>query len=438
MRPGSLVSKSFPARRGAVLRCRFIDTLFARTRILPNGPEYMSESPVPRDPGQDDALPGTPPGPGDRPWLGSPGWRLVPQRPDWPDDEAYAYDEDPGDPGDPEDYEDYDNAPPPGLDDYELAALIAAADEVTADYALAEAIRSALGQTAAVAAVGALATGRRGPGMPGSAETCPGGQPSPAAGFGSGQALDTARGCPTLGSFLEDAAGSDDRYAGATDDELAGVICAQDRVEAHASAVKHAAVAELIRRRPAPDAPVQGPAQLPDGWSEFTPRELGAILGISAGDAAEMLDLAWHLEGRLPGTRALFRTGLLSRDKAAAIAWAIAFLTPEQARRAEALVLDRAAQLTWAGLRAAIRAAVMDVNPGAARKRREHAATRTRVERWAEDSGNAGLAGRELPPADVLAADQRVTAWAQELRKSGLDGSMDQLRSRAFMDILLG
>ncbi len=60
------------------------------------------------------------------------------------------------------------------------------------------------------------------------------------------------------------------------------------------------------------------------------------------------------------------------------------------------------------------------------------------MERWAEDSGNAGLAGRELPPAEVLAADQRVTAWARQLRQAGLDGDMDQLRARAFMDLLLG
>ena len=60
------------------------------------------------------------------------------------------------------------------------------------------------------------------------------------------------------------------------------------------------------------------------------------------------------------------------------------------------------------------------------------------MERWAEASGNAGLAGRELPPAQVLAADQRVTAWAKELRKAGLEGGMDALRARAFMDILLG
>jgi hypothetical protein len=38
----------------------------------------------------------------------------------------------------------------------------------------------------------------------------------------------------------------------------------------------------------------------------------------------------------------------------------------------------------------------------------------------------------------VLAADQRVTAWAKQLRKAGLDGDMDQLRARAYLDILLG
>ena len=75
----------------------------------------------------------------------------------------------------------------------------------------------------------------------------PGEYASPAAGFASGQPLDVAPGCAVLGSFLADAAGDDDRYAGASDDELLGVICAWDRQEAHASAGKHAAIAEFIR-----------------------------------------------------------------------------------------------------------------------------------------------------------------------------------------------
>jgi hypothetical protein len=395
----------------------------------------MSENPVPQDPGRDEDPSGVSAGSDDYPSLGSLGWRLVPQSPDWLDDEVYAQDDYPGD---LEDYEDPDNAPPPGLDDAELHALLAQAREVTAVEARAAGARARLGHTAVLGAVGAVLAGRRGPGMPGSAQVFPGGDASPAAGFASGQPLDVAAGGAALGSFLEDAAGDCDRYAGASDDELAGVICGWDRAEAAMSAGKHAAIAEFIRRRPAPDAAVEGPAQMPEGWHEFAGRELGAVLGVGAGDAEELLGLAWNLEVRLPGTKAAFRSGILSWDKAAVIAWATALLDPEEARAAEAMVLDRAGRLTPGSLRAAIKRAVMEVNPEKARQRRGHDAKRTRVERWAEASGNAGLAGRELPPAEVLAADQRVTAWAKQLKKAGLEGSMDQLRARAYLDILLG
>ena len=162
------------------------------------------------------------------------------------------------------------------------------------------------------------------------------------------------------------------------------------------------------------------------------------MLGESRAAAGDIVSLAQELEINLPGTKAAFRSGILSRRKAMIIAEATALLDPGQARAAEAMVLDRAGTLTPPGLRAAIARAVMEVAPGKAKKRREHAAERTRVERWAEASGNAGLAGRELPPAQVLAADQRVTAWAKQLRKAGLEGGMDALRARAYLDILLG
>jgi hypothetical protein len=38
----------------------------------------------------------------------------------------------------------------------------------------------------------------------------------------------------------------------------------------------------------------------------------------------------------------------------------------------------------------------------------------------------------------MLAADHRITAWARQLKTAGLDGDMDQLRARAFMDLLTG
>jgi Domain of unknown function (DUF222) len=378
----------------------------------------MPSGPVSPDPGRDEDP---------RP---APAW------PAWMDDPAYlalrAGDEDPGDPGLDEDPED---APPPEVDPGELAAE---ADRITAEQAREAAVLAQAGLTAAVAADAAAAAGRRGPGMPGSARPVPGVYASRASGFGSGKPLDTAPGCLTLGQFAEVAAGEDDRYRGASDDELVGAVCAWDRVEAYASSRKHAAVAELLRRRPAPGCALGGPARMPAAPDEFVPQELAAALGESRAAARDIVSLAEELEVNLPGTRAAFRSGIVSRRKAVIIAEATVLLDPAQARAAEAMVLGRAGSLTPPGLRAAITRAVMEVAPGKARKRREHAAERTRVERWAEASGNAGLAGRELPPAQVLAADQRVTAWAKELRKAGLDGGMDALRARAFLDILLG
>ena len=311
--------------------------------------------------------------------------------------------------------------------------LAAEAERITAEQAREAALLAGAGLTAAMAADAAAAAGRRGPGMPGSAQPVPGVYASRASGFASGKPLDIAPGCLTLGQFAEAAAGEDDRYPGASDDELAGAICAWDRVEAYAGSRKHAAVAELIRRRPAPGAAVQGPAQMPGACDEFVAQELASVLGESRAAAGDIVSLAQELEINLPGTKAAFRSGILSRRKAMIIAEATVLLDPAQARAAEAMVLDRAGTLTPPGLRAAIARAVMEVAPGKAKKRREHAAEKTRVERWAEASGNAGLAGRELPPAQVLAADQRVTAWAKELRKAGLEGGMDALRARAYL-----
>jgi len=176
---------------------------------------------------------------------------------------------------------------------------------------------------------------------------------------------------------------------------------------------------------------------MPASWDEFTVTELAAVLGESRSGAEDLLDLAHDLEVKLPGTRAAFRDGTLRASKVEIIARATAVLDPAEARAAEALVLGRAGRLTPGGLRAAIVRAVMEVAPEKARKRREQAAKDARVLRWAEDSGNAALLGRELPPAEALAADQRITAWARQLKKAGLEGSMDELRARAYLDLLL-
>jgi hypothetical protein len=274
-------------------------------------------------------------------------------------------------------------------------------------------------------AVQAATTGRRGPGQPGSARIFPGESSSPAAGFGPGMALDVLPGCAQLAVAADTAAG-DDGFAGVSEAELIGLVCAWDRIEAHAAGRKLAAISELDRRNPAPQD------------AEFTADQLACALGESRARADELMGTGGHLDTHLPGTRAALLDGTISLAKARIIATATALLDPAEAAAAETGVLDRAARLTPGALRAAISRAVMEAAPEKARERRQTAAKFARVERWAEDTGNAALMGRELPPDEVLAADQRITAWAAELRQAGLDGGLDELRARAYLDLLLG
>src|SRR6266567_5447542 len=229
--------------------------------------------------------------------------------------DAAADQDEPSDP----DEEDPDSAAPW---DYDLDAIIAECRQVTAEEAAAAARAARLGLPGGQP----IPLARRGPGQPGSARLSPGEYLSRAAGFGAGMVLDTMPGCGALAGFAAEAAGDDDRFDGAGDDEVAGVISAWDRVEAYACARKHAAVAELIRRRPAPGCAPQGPARLPAGWDEFTVTELAAVLAESPGTAEGMLEMARELAGKLPGTMAAFRDGIVSRNKAQIIAAATALL----------------------------------------------------------------------------------------------------------------
>ena len=340
----------------------------------------------------------------------------VPADPGWDEDLAWL-DRDPMTPAEREAWLDWacEHEEPPGEEDYgdvepftpeELAEI----RETAADELLA---------------VEAASTGRRGPGQPGSARVFPGESSSPAAGFGPGMPLDVEPGCAGLALAADGAAG-DDRFDGVSEAELIGLLCAWDRVEAHAAARKLAVVAELDRRNPSPED------------AEFTADQIANALGESRVRADELMGTAGHLDTHLPGTKAALLDGTLSLTKARLIATATALLDEAEARAAEAEVLDRAGRLTPGGLRAAIARAVIAAAPDKARKRRETAAKFARVERWREDSGNAALMGRELPPDEVLAVEDRIAWWVGELRQAGLDGGIDELRARAYLDLLLG
>ena len=262
----------------------------------------MPPEPVPADPG----------------WDGDPAWldqnpMTAEEREAWLD-RLCEQDEPPGE----EEYADFDPLTP---------AEAAEIREAAADEMLA---------------VRAATTGRRGPGMPGSARIFPGESASPAAAFGPGMALDLMPGSAQLALSADRAAGEDDSFAGVSDAELMGMLCAWDRVEAHAAARKLAAVAELYRRSPEPGCPMKEPGRMPEVYDEFAADDLAVALGESRSRADELLGVAWQLEARLSGTKAALRDGTISRHKAEIILSATQFLDAAEAAAAEEKVLGRA------------------------------------------------------------------------------------------------
>jgi hypothetical protein len=271
----------------------------------------------------------------------------------------------------------------------------------------------------------------------------------PGSGFEAGGALDTCAPSESL-ARLADAVTRDGRLAQLNDDELIGVVRAWRRLESWCSAGTLAVIAELARRRPAerttPAAPGQFPAQrtvpapgqFPAQLSEFISDEVAAALTLSRRTADAYLDLALDLALRLPATARALHEGIIDYPKARLIADLTRILSDEDARAVEARILPAAGDQTTAQLRAAVSRAVIAVDPEAATRRRQEAQKDPRVRRWQEDAGTAALGGFGLPPAEVLAADQRITERALALRDAGLPGSLEELRACAYLDTLLG
>ena len=371
----------------------------------------MPSVPAPADPGRDD----------DPAWLDRDPMTAA-EREAWLD-RLCELDDDPLDA--PGEYWDPGSCVPPPGEDELTAEELAGVREAASDEMLA---------------LDAASTGRRGPGQAGSVRTFPGESDSRAAGFGTGMAWDVMPGCAQLAVAADaavDGGGPTDSFGGAADHELVGVVCAWDRLEAHAAARKLVAIAEVFRRNPE-DGFEPEPGQMPQVVHEFTRDQLALALGESRAAADWLLTMAWHLATRLAGTLEALRDGVITRGKAELIVRLTQHLDDDEVRKVEAKIADRAGRLTPGGLRSAVSRAVMEVAPEKAKERRENAAKFARVERWAEDSGNAALMGRELPPDEVLAADQQISWWAGELKKAGLDGGMDELRARAFLDLVLG
>src|SRR6266496_2637033 len=139
---------------------------------------------------------------------------------------------------------------------------------------------------------------------------------------------------------------------------------------------------------------------------------------------------------RLPAVTAALAAGRIDLPKAMVYHHELAAVADVAAAAIAAVTITDAAGLTTGQLREVLHRAVLAHDPQAAAKRRRKAQKDARVESWAEHRGTAALAGRDLPPAEVLAADKHVDALARELTKAGTDGTLEQLRAKVFLALL--
>jgi Domain of unknown function (DUF222) len=255
------------------------------------------------------------------------------------------------------------------------------------------------------------------------------------AGFADGGPLDVLAAGAALGGLADDAHAG---LAALTDDELIGVLRAWRRQTSWAQARELAAVAELARRRPTEGTPpASAPGAFPAKLSEFTGDEVAAALTLTGRAAGSELDLALDLAAR-PATAAALETGQIDLPRAKILTGLLGPLSAAHADAVEAQILPRAAGMTTGQLRAALRRAVLSVDPEAARRRREDAEREARVEHRADPEGTATLAGRGLPPAAALTAGSRLTQIAAAWKKHGAQGGMDLLRAHAYLALLNG
>jgi len=247
--------------------------------------------------------------------------------------------------------------------------------------------------------------------------------------FEAGGRVDLMAPCSVLAELTGQALDADMRRL--TDDELVGVMRAARRVASWQAAVELAAIDELASRRQV-DVRNAGPRP-----AERTAVEIAVALTLPEGTAARLVDFATGL-AMLEDVGMWLRRGEIDARKAEVFVEELTSLPWLQASLIACRHLDAATEMTSSQLRAALRRAVLAADPEAGHRRQREARQDARVERWSEHSGNGALAGRELPAAQAMLADEHLTMLAKSLKAAGATGTLDQLKAAVFIALMTG
>src|SRR5580704_7472435 len=245
-------------------------------------------------------------------------------------------------------------------------------------------------------------------------------------GFAQGGAADTMAPGALLGTVVEAVTGEDGSgLPGCSDDQLMGIISAAVRQQSRSAWTVLAAMREFAARHAA-------------GTPEdaFAADELAAELHLTPLSAAGQMEFAATVARRLPRTFAALAAGRIHPVHLRIIDDETSILTDADAAQADAVLAAAAPGMTFGEVRSAAHKLVLKLDPDAVRKRKEAARREAHVRRFREDSGNAGMVAWELPSAEVLASWQHVEQRALDLRAAGMPGSLQELRVRAYLDLL--
>ena len=241
-------------------------------------------------------------------------------------------------------------------------------------------------------------------------------------GFGQNGRADTMAPGPLLAMVLDTVAGPDGAgLAGLSDDQLVGFLSGARRMESRLAWAKMAALGEFASRPRRED---------------FAADEIAAAFNLSWLSAAEEIGYAQAVARRLPVTFAALAAGKIDPVHVKIIEDRTSILSDEDAALADEILAGAAQAKTYAELRRAASRLVLRLDPEAVRKSKEKARREARVRAFREESGNAGISGRELPSVEVLASMQHVEERARALREAGVPGTWEELKVRATLDLL--
>ncbi len=170
--------------------------------------------------------------------------------------------------------------------------------------------------------------------------------------------------------------------------------------------------------------------------SRWAPDELGLALGISRPAASTELAQSIILTRTLPDTLAAWQAGTIDAGQARVLCELLTVLSPEQARQVQDRVLPAAGTQTWTQFRAAVRRAVLRVDPDGANRRHGAAHRERRVAVHHDEDGMSSLWA-------LLSATDAATGWhtlTRLARSLGPDDPrpMDARRADLLVDLITG